>query len=298
MVKFSKIFFSKSSLFFAFLLIATVISFLISSCATKVIDYSYIAENSNLGRELSWSITLNGSTSMTRLSNSFGEKFMDLHPNVSVDKADTGSGAAITSVLNRISLIGDISRDLHSSELCEKINLVTIAFDGIAIIVNQDNPIESLSDKDIKKIFTGQIDNWLLLNGNNSNITLVGREESSGTRDGFEQAFNLKDTKCPYSIELPEAGDIVAKVSNDKSAIGYISISSISKNTKALKINSISPTTENILNGSYIAKRPFNQIYLKIYENDPRILDWFNFIFSSIGQDIIKREQLVPAKSP
>lgn len=238
-------------------------------------------------------LILSGSTSLTKLCNAIGEKFMEKYPNVYVEKLDTGSGAATKDVLSGAASIGNLSRELKDYENPEKFNSIVIAYDGIALILNNSNPIKELKSEDITKIFKGEIKNWNALGGNDDLISLIGREESSGTRDGFESAFNVKG-QCVYDVEYPEAGDVLAKVSKDTGAIGYASLFNVSGDVHAIYINGIEPSEQNILDGLYSVSRPFIQIYKKD-NDDQNIKNWFNFLASTQGIEIIKREKLIPA---
>lgn len=286
---------NKKTGYFIFMSLLSIIS--LHGCINKTIEYHSI-ENYNENDDIKGPLTVNGSTSMSKLSNALIENFSYLYPNTEIEQSDMGSGAAVTSVLNGVSLLGNVSRDLKSYELSKKINVITIAFDGIAVIVNKKNPVKSLSSKEITRIFTGEINNWETFGFKSHPIVLVGREEASGTRDSFESTFGLDKMKCPYSIELPETGDIIAKVTSDESAIGYISTASLSSSVTPLNIDNVAPTQENIQNKTYKVFRPFNQIYLKSSSELNLIRLWFEFIFSEQGKKIITNERLIPAEPP
>ena len=265
----------------------------LSGCAQRFIEYDYLNKSIVDEENISGRITSSGSTSMTKLLNSLGESFQEEYPGLSIEKSDTGSGAAITSVLDGSCMLGDISRYLKESEEPWKFNQEVIALDGIAIILNKSNTINNLSSEQIKDIFTGKISYWSEIGGLDLPITLIGREEASGTREGFEQIFNLNKSKVLYDAEFPEAGDVLSKVGVDESCVGYISISSVSGNVKAINIDGISPTEENIVNKTYVVQRPFIQIYLK--NNTESVLKkWFEFVFSEKGKKIIKKEKFIP----
>lgn len=240
---------------------------------------------------LSGKLTLNGSTSMTKVCNALGEAFTEKNPLVTVEKSDTGSGSAIKAVLDGTALIGDLSRKVKESESPEKFSIVTIALDGIAVIVNENNRVTNLSSDQIAKIFTGEIENWSEVGGDDASITLIGREESSGTREGFESILNISG-KCQYEAEYPEAGDIVSKVSNDPGAVGYCSLFSVSGAIKAVDVDGVTPREDTIFSGEYPIQRPFVEIFKKNSDSD-LIFSWFSFIDSEEGRAIIAKENLV-----
>lgn len=265
---------------------------ILSGCMVQIYPSRVVDNFSDSSNDLNGTLTLNGSTSMTKLCNALGEAFMEKYPGVLVSKSDTGSGAAVASVLEGTALIGDISRNLKSNEGRERFNEVTIALDGIAVIVNKSNPISNLGYDQVTKIFKKEITNWSEIGGEDRKITLIGREESSGTREGFEAVLGIRGNLCKYDAEYPESGDIVAKVGNDVSAIGYVSITATSDNIKLLKINQVEPTERNIISGAYRLQRPFIEIFLQNSDNK-LIKAWFDFIGSDSGKEIIRKEKFV-----
>lgn len=258
----------------------------------NIISPTISNEISDKNPEVSGKLSLSGSTSLTKLCNSLSEAFMQKYPSVIVEKADTDSGSAPKAVSIGTAAIGDLSRELKLSEYPQEFESVTIALDGIAVIVNNNNPIIDLTSEQIKKIFMGEIKNWNEVGGNDELIALIGREESSGTREGFESAFGINNN-CKYDAEYPESGDIVAKANKDSSVIGYCSIVSVYGNIHAISIDGVFPTRESIINKSYAITRPFIQIYKK-GNKDKLIQLWFDFISSNEGKDIIIKEKLIP----
>ncbi len=263
-----------------------------SGCSKAIYPDYYITASETDNSKKNTKFILSGSTSMTSLCNALAESFMSKYPDIQVEKSDTGSGAAVESVLNGHSIIGDLSRNLKEDEKSENLESITIAYDGIAVIVNKENPISDLSYSQLQDIFTGKISTWKSISGNDSRITLVGREEASGTKDGFESALNIV-SKTKYDVQYQENGDIIAKVGNDVSAIGYCSLFSISENTKAISISGIFPTIQNISDGQYTLIRPFIEVYNKQNKNETIDL-WFNFIRSDTGREIILNQGLIP----
>ena len=262
-----------------------------SSSATGATGGSSAASDaSTAASDLSGKLTLNGSTSMTSVCDALGEAFMEKYPNVTYEKANTGSGSAVTAVNDGNAMIGDLSRDLKDDENPDNFDIYVIALDGITVAVNNENPVSDLTQDQIAKIFTGEITNWSEVGGDDAAITVIGRESSSGTRDGFESIFNVAD-KCKYAAELGETGQVVQRVSSDKNAIGYVSLAS-AEGVKALKVDGVEATEENVSNGTYKVQRNFTQITKK-GSTDPIIKAWFDFLRSDEGQQIIKDQKLV-----
>ncbi|HEX3039637.1 MAG TPA: phosphate ABC transporter substrate-binding protein [Caproiciproducens sp.] len=244
--------------------------------------------------ELSGKLTLNGSTSMAKVCQALGEAFQQKYPNVTVEKGGTGSGDAAKAVSAGTALIGDLSRNMKDEEKPGDYEIVQIAIDGIAIAINKDNKVTNLTSDQITKIFTGEIKNWKDVGGADQKITVLGREAASGTRDGFETIFKCSK-KCKYAAELSSTGEVVTKVSSDKSAIGYVSLDSVNESIKAVDVDGVKANEENIVNKSYKAQRPFIEIYKKGTDSD-LVKAWFDFVKSDEGQAVIKKVGLVTVK--
>lgn len=242
-------------------------------------------------QEISGKLTLNGSTSMAKVSQALGEAFSAKHGKATVETSGTGSGDAPNSVISGNALIGNMSRDMKDSENPDQFEQVQIAIDGIVITVNKANPVTNLTTEQVTKIFSGEIKNWKEVGGNDQEITLLGRESSSGTRDGFESLFDVEG--CEYAAELTSTGEVVTRVSSDPSSIGYISLDSLNDSMVGLKIDGAEPSEENILNGTYLVQRPFIQVYKK--GSDSELIEtWFQFVKSEEGQKIIQESGLIP----
>ena len=230
---------------------------------------------------LSGKLTLNGSTSMATVCQALGEVFHEQNPGVTVEKSGTGSGDASKAVLAGTALIGDLSRELKDSENPDQFEVVQIATDGIAIAVHKDNPVSDLTQEQIAKIFTGEITNWSEVGGQDQAITVLGREASSGTRDGFEAIFGVEG-EAKYAAELTSTGEVLNRVASDPAAVGYISLASVSPSIKAVKVDGVEATDENIVNGTYKVSRPFIQIYKKGTDSE-LVKAWFDFVKSDEG---------------
>ena len=225
---------------------------LLTGCGPEIVG-TKLSESQDMSGTVAGKLTLNGSTSMTRVCQALGEAFSEKYPGVSVEKSGTGSGDAPNSVRSGIALIGDMSRDLKESENPDEFEIKQIAIDGIAIAVHKDNPVQDLTTEQIEKIFTGDITNWSELGGQDKAITTLGREAASGTRDGFESIFSIESPV--YAAELSSTGEIVTKISSDISAIGYVSLESLNDSVVACKVDGVEATEENIENGTYTVVR-------------------------------------------
>lgn len=200
-------------------------------------------------------VSTDGSTSMEKLIGVMSESFMLKNKDVTVTYNPTGSGSGIQAAKDGRCDIGLSSRALKAEETKSLIG-TTLALDGIVVVVNNKNPVKDLTLEQIGKVYRGEISNWKELGGIDSPIVLIGREAGSGTRDGFESVTGTKE-KCKYRQELTSTGDVITTVSQNRNAVGYASLSSVSKRVKSLTIGGIAATEETVKNGSYRLQRPF-----------------------------------------
>lgn len=243
--------------------------------------------------DLSGSVTLAGSTSMEKLANAMNEAFMEKYPNVSATAEFTGSSAGIESLVAGSVDIGDASRALSDDEKGQGIVENIVAIDGIAVITDTDNTITDIKSEDLAKVYTGEITNWKDLGGKDEQIVVIGREAGSGTRDAFEELMDVKDS-CKYAQELDSTGAVLAKVATTPGAVGYVSLDVLDDTVNGLKINSVEPTEENILAGTYVLQRPFVMATKgEISEQSEQVQAYFDFINSEDGQNVIKSVGLI-----
>ena len=169
-----------------------------------------------------------------------------------------------------------------------------LADDGIAVVVNPENPISDLSVETIAKIYTGEITNWKEVGGNDAEIVLIGREAGSGTRDGFESITQTEDA-CKYRQELTSTGDVITTVAQNPNAIGYASLASVKDSVRAVSVDGVTPSEDTIKDGSYIVQRPFVLVTKEGAELSETAQKFFDFITSPEAAEIISDAGAVPA---
>lgn len=249
---------------------------------------------SGCGAKTEQTVSTDGSTSMEKVIGFLSEAYMDKNQNVKVTYNPTGSGAGIQAVLDGYCDIGLSSRDLKDEEK-ENLNATVVAIDGIAVIVNPENPVEDLTVDQIAQIYTGEITNWSDVGGSDLPIVCIGREAASGTRDGFESITGTADS-CKYAQELTSTGDVIQTVSSNPNAIGYASLASVKDTVKALKVDGVSPSNETILNGTYRVQRNFVLVTKKDKELTGAAKDFFDFAMSAEADEYIIKAGAVPIK--
>lgn len=210
---------------------------------------------------VSGSVSTNGSTSMESVIGILSEEFMNANQGVTITYDPTGSGTGIEAVNTGACDIGLASRDLKAEEIEKGLVSATLALDGIAVIVNESNPIGDLTVEDIQAIFTGEVTDWSQYGSDAGAIACVGRESGSGTRDGFETITGTTDL-CVLTQELTSTGAVIEAVKSSANAIGYASFASVEgqEGIRVLTVGGVACNAENIANGSYVIQRPFNLI--------------------------------------
>ena len=237
-------------------------------------------------------VATDGSTSMEKVIGYLSEAYMEENTDTKVTYNPTGSGSGIQAVLAGRCDIGLSSRDLKDEEKTNLIGTV-VAIDGIAIIVNPQNPVTDLTIDQIAAIYKGEVTNWSEIGGSDSPVVAIGREAASGTRDGFESITGTKDA-CKYSQELTSTGDVVQTVASNPNAIGYASLASVKDTVKAVDVEGVTPTTETIQNGEYKVQRNFVFVTKKDTHLSQSAQNFFDYATSEKADDMIVKAGAVP----
>ena len=238
-------------------------------------------------------VSTDGSTSMEKVIGALGESFMEANSGTTFTYNPTGSGSGIQAVSEGRCDIGLSSRALKDDEKASGLKETIVALDGIAIIVNPQNPVKDLSLEQIAKIYTGEITNWKDVGGEDAEIVRIGREAGSGTRDGFESITETKDA-CQYRQELTSTGDVITTVSQNPNAIGYASLAAIKDSVKALTVNGVAPTEATVKDDTYLVQRPFVLVTKEGAALSETAQKFFDFATSADAASIISAAGAVP----
>ena len=237
-------------------------------------------------------VATDGSTSMEKVIGALGESFMEANKGTTFTYNPTGSGSGIQAVSEGRCDIGLSSRALKDDEKAALTETV-VALDGIAMIVNPENPVSDLTVEQIADIYTGKITNWKDVGGEDAEIVRIGREAGSGTRDGFESITETKDA-CQYRQELTSTGDVITTVSQNPNAIGYASLAAIKDSVKALTVNGVAPTEATVKDGTYLVQRPFVLVTKEGTALSETAQKFFDFAISAPAASIISAAGAVP----
>lgn len=260
-----------------------------SSSSTAAASSS--AASASQAAALSGNVSTGGSTSMKNVIAALTEGFAEVEPGVTVSYDPTGSGAGITGASEKTLDIGLSSRALKDSET--GLNATVVALDGIAIVVNNDNPVADLSIDQIAAIFTGEITDWADVGGDAGEIVIIGREAGSGTRDGFESICGVEDA-CQYDQELTATGAVISAVAANPLAIGYASLSAVGDTVKMVTVEGVECSEDTVLDGTYAIQRPFVFVTNDSVELSDAAQAFLDFAVSAEAADLIRAAGAVP----
>lgn len=267
-----------------------------SSAAESTVAESSAAAPAETTADLSGSISMVGSTSMEKLANALSEAFMEEYPDVTVTAEFVGSGAGIEAVTNGTADIGNSSRSLKDEEKAAGVVENVVAIDGIAVCVDPANEVANLTKEQLTNIYNGTVTNWKEVGGADEPIIVIGREAGSGTRGAFEELVDLVDG-CKYANELDSTGAVIAKVASTPGAIGYASLDALDDSVKALSLEGVEATAENIKAGNYFLSRPFVMATKgEISEQNDLVQAWFDFVLGDEGQQVASEVGLITVK--
>ena len=235
-----------------------------------------------------YTIEAGGSTSVTPLMELFAEEYNKLKPNIKVNINGTGSGDGINNA-GTLYQIGMSSRELTPAEQGRGLRETIIAIDGIAVIVNRNNPVTNLTLLQIRDIYTGVITDWSQVSGGakRGRIAVVSREEGSGTRGAFEELVGFQGRLLAGANESTSTGAIKAGIAQNPDAIGYISLGSVDDTIKSISVDGVAASTANVVNGSYKIARPFIVLTgSNVHAETAAFIQW---MLSAEGQAIVRR---------
>ncbi|MEW5902077.1 MAG: phosphate ABC transporter substrate-binding protein [Acidobacteriota bacterium] len=235
-------------------------------------------------------LTVAGSTSVQPFADRWAEVYMLENRGRMVNVQGGGSSAGIQAARSGAADIGTSSRELRPEEkdLLEMI----VAWDGLAVIVHPQNPIADLNLLQVRNIFAGYIRNWPEVGGAKNGINVVTREEGSGTRGAFQELVMGKTRIFKGAIVQDSNGTVREIVAHDPHSIGYISLGLVNEKVKAVSLEGIAPTYANIDAKQYRLIRPF--LFVISGPPKPMAQEFINFVLSRKGQDLIKKEGLIP----
>jgi len=236
-----------------------------------------------------------GGTAHIPVMKEAAKRIMTANPDIKITIAGGGSGVGIKQVGEGLVGIGNSGRKPKPEEI-ERYGLKMYkwAVDGVGVVVNPKNPVQSLTKEQLKEVFAGSIDNWKALGGGDHTITIYTRDESSGTRSVFWKKALDKGAISKKALFVPSNGAMKTAVANDPYAIGYVSVGHIDKSVAPAALDGVTPTLETVKSGQYkISRGLFSNT-----KGDPTGLTllFIDYLFTPEGQKIAAGKGFIPVK--
>lgn len=246
------------------------------------------------GRGAARGLTLAGSTSVQPFAEQWADAFRARQPGPPIQVQGGGSTAGVQAALSGAAQIGMSSRALTRAEASGAVTTL-IARDGMAVVVHPTNPVGALALAEIRAVYAGDRRNWGSLGGLNASITVITREEGSGTRAAFEELVMAGRRIATSALVQDSTGSVRQMVAADPAAIGYVSMGLVDASVKAVALDGVAPSEAAIDVGRYPLVRPFMFITAANPAPDARaFIDW---ILGPEGRKLTRREGLLPPRS-
>lgn len=232
-------------------------------------------------------VTVSGSSSVTPVMEKLAAEYEKTHDvRITINMSSSGSG--IKDTQNGLNDFGMSSRDLKDEEKGVKGEI--LCRDGIALIVNKDCAVDNVTKADVKALFENNtaIPNTSITSG-------IGRDEGSGTRSAFDELLEIKSYNDGVS-KVAETGNVIESIQGATNSIGYISYGSLSDKVKAVSLDGVACTTENIVNGTYALQRPFVIVLKEGSKLSEAAQGFYDFIMSEEAQSIITANKYISVK--
>src|SRR5437588_2728029 len=245
-------------------------------------------------------LVIKGSDTLgAKLVPQLAEQFKAQHPGTTFDIAAEGSTTGIAAIIDGTAQIGMSSRRAKSSEVgtasAKGINMkpTIVAYDGIAVIVNTNSPVKSLTKKQVEQIFTGEVTDWSAVGGSGGKISIYTRNTSSGTYSDFKELAMKKRDYAGGSQKMAGNEQIAAEVGRNPAGVGYVGLAyTKAAGIKIMPIDGILPSVQSVHAKTYPYARP--TFYYTNGEPSGLAKQFLDFTISAAGQKIVAQVGFVP----
>ncbi|MBC2714145.1 MAG: phosphate ABC transporter substrate-binding protein [Desulfobacteraceae bacterium] len=248
-----------------------------------------------------WAETLEikGSTTVLPIAQKAAEAFMKIYPDVNVSVSGGGSGNGIKAIIDGTTDIADASRFIKDKEVALAVEKGVypvpfgVAYDCIVPVVHLSNPIKNLTIDQLKDIYMGKIKNWKEIGGSDKKIVVISRDTSSGTYEVWNKLVMKKERVFPGALLQASNGAVAQAVAKNSYAVGYVGLSYLNKDLKALTVDGVKATAENAMTAAY----PISRVLYMFTKGWPTgtTLKFINFVMHPAkGQKIVAEAGYVP----
>ncbi|KNY27663.1 phosphate ABC transporter substrate-binding protein [Pseudobacteroides cellulosolvens] len=200
-------------------------------------------------------ISISGSSALLPLADNAAKEYMAKNSGSKITVNAGGSGQGLTQVYQGAVNIGNsdvYAEEKLKPEEAKELNDHIVCVVGIAAVVNPNVKVDNITSQQLIDIFTGKITNWKDVGGEDKKIVLINRPSNSGTRATFKKyALNGAEEAEGTALKEDQSGTVKQTVSQTDGSISYLAFSYLDDKTKALKLNGVEPTSENVASGSY-----------------------------------------------
>ena len=221
---------------------------------------------------------------MQSMVEELSEVYTSQHAHVSFDFDARGSRLGLEALRDGMVDIALVSRELTADEE-EGLTAIVVAYDALAVLVNEDNPVESLTLGQVRDIFSGGTLLWSEVGGDEAEIQVLSREDGSGTREAFEQSVMGEDRVTTAAIVIPGNEFVAQFVAEDPLSIGYASSVGVSPGCRPLRIEGVRPGFQDTEEGRYALIRPF--ILVTRDSPDEEVKAFVDFVRGPAGQELV-----------
>ena len=247
-------------------------------------------------------LVIKGSDTLgAKLVPQLAEQFKAQHPDATFDIAAEGSTTGFAALIDSTAQIGMASRPAKPEEISAAkakgvtLKETTVAYDGMAVIVNEANPVKNLTKKQVEQIFTGEVSDWSAAGGSGGSISIYTRNTSSGTYSEFKEMAMKKRDYAASSQKMAGNEQIAAEVGKNPNGIGYVGLAyTKAKGIKVVSIDSAMPSVESVQKKQYSYSRA--TFYYTNGEPTGLVKDFVDFTLSDAGQKIVANVGFVPVK--
>ncbi|HEM60789.1 MAG TPA: phosphate ABC transporter substrate-binding protein [Chloroflexi bacterium] len=229
-------------------------------------------------------LRLAGSSSMQILMDELAAAYTSRYDWVTIDLDPRGSQLGLEALREGAVDIALVSRELSADEERGLASTV-IAYDAIAIVVNDQNPVDSLTIEQLRGVFSGQILMWSEVGGEEADIQVVSREDGSGTRAAFEAMLMEGQEVTTMAVVVPSNEAVGRFVQGDALSVGYASAVGLPLGTRAVRVSGARPSLQGVSQGEYPLVRPF--VLVSRQDGGEEVRSFLDFVLSPAGQVIV-----------
>lgn len=251
------------------------------------------AEGYEAFRGLEGTLRIAGGTAHIPVMQALAQEVMTRNPSIRITVAGGGSGVGIKQVGEGLVDIGNSGRQPTDEEVAKYgLKLFRWAMDGVAVVVHPQNPVQSLTSKEVQDIFSGTLTNWKQVGGPDKAIHVITRDEASGTREVFWEKALRKGPIRQDADVVPSNGAMKMAVATDPASIGYMSVGYVDETVRAVTLDGVQPTTDNVASGLYPVARGLYS--LTKGEPSPLAKAFLELLYTAEGQSVISSKGYIP----